>query len=67
MEPIVRMALTGRHERVTAERARQLGILSEVVAPDELRPAAQRLASLIARNDPVVLRAAKQALWKALE
>ncbi len=25
MEPIVRMALTGRHERISAERARQLG------------------------------------------
>ena len=35
MEPILRMALVGRHERVTAERARQLGILSEVVDPPE--------------------------------
>ena len=35
MEPIVRMALAGRHERITAERARQLGILSEVVDPPE--------------------------------
>ena len=45
MEPIVRMALTGRHERITAERARQLGILSEVVDPPErLREAARELA-----------------------
>src|SRR3954454_12133144 len=29
MEPIVRMALVGRHERMTAHRAQQLGILSE--------------------------------------
>src|SRR3954467_9095639 len=34
MEAICRMAFTGRHERVTAERARQLGILSEVVEPE---------------------------------
>ena len=39
MEPILRMALVGRHERVTAERALQLGILSEVV---DARPAARR-------------------------
>ena len=45
MEPIVRMALVGRHERITAERARQLGILSEVVDPPErLREAARELA-----------------------
>ena len=31
MEPIVRMALAGRYERMTAARAHQLGILSEVV------------------------------------
>src|SRR5436305_15286577 len=33
MEPITRMALMGRYERVTAERARQLGTLSETVDP----------------------------------
>ena len=41
----MRMALTGRHERMTAARARQLGILSEVVDPPErLRARAQELA-----------------------
>lgn len=68
MEPIVRMALTGRHERVTAERARQLGILSEVIdPPDRLREAARELASKIARNSPAAMAATKRALWGALE
>jgi enoyl-CoA hydratase len=68
MEPIVRMALTGRHERVTARRAHQLGICSEVVDPAErLRDAAQALAEKVARNDPVTLAATKRALWGALE
>ena len=40
MESIVRMALTGSHERMTAERACQLGVLSQVVPADELRAAA---------------------------
>jgi len=39
MEAILRMALVGRHERITAERARQLGILSEVVPDAELEAA----------------------------
>ena len=56
MEPILRMALAGRHERITAERARQLGILSEVVDPPErLRDAAQELAEKIARNSPAAM------------
>jgi enoyl-CoA hydratase/carnithine racemase len=67
MEPIVRMALLGRHERMTASRARQLGILSEVVADDHLRARAHELALLVARNSPTAMAATKRALWGALE
>jgi enoyl-CoA hydratase len=68
MEPIVRMALAGRHERITARRAHQLGICSEVVDPPaRLRDAAQALAEKIARNDQATLAATKRALWGALE
>lgn len=66
-EAILRMALVGSHERITAARARQLGILSEVVAPDELRAHAQRLGEVVARTEPAVLAATKRALWNALE
>jgi enoyl-CoA hydratase/carnithine racemase len=68
MEPILRMAFTGRHERMSAARAYQLGIASEVVSPpDDLRDAAQDLAVMIARNSPAAMAASKQALWRALE
>jgi enoyl-CoA hydratase/carnithine racemase len=68
MEPILRMALAGRHERVTAARAYQLGIVGQVVDPPSgLRDAAQDLAELIARRDPALLAATKRALWAALE
>ena len=68
MEPVVRMALVGVHERVDAGRARQLGILSQVVQPPEqLREEAQALAEKIARNSPAAMRLTKQALWGALE
>jgi enoyl-CoA hydratase/carnithine racemase len=62
------MALVGRHERITAERARQLGILSEVVdPPGGLRERAHELAATIARNSPAAMAATKRALWGALE
>jgi len=67
MEPILRMALVGSHERVTADRARQLGILSEVVEPEALLDAAQALAEKVARNSPAAMAATKRALWGALE
>lgn len=68
MEAIMRMALTGRYERLSAERARELGILSQVVDPPErLRDEAQALAEKIAQNSPAAMRATKRALWGALE
>lgn len=66
-EAILRMALMGRYERIDAQRARALGILSEVVPAESLRSHAQRLAEIIARHDPAVLRELKAALWGALE
>lgn len=68
MEPITRLALAGVSERISAERARQLGILSEVVSPPvDLRERAQELAETIARNSPAAMAATKKALWGALE
>jgi len=67
MESICRMAFTGRHERMTAARAHQLGILSEVVAPARLRERAAALAALVGRNSPAAMAATKRALWGALE
>jgi enoyl-CoA hydratase/carnithine racemase len=68
MEPILRMALVGSHERVTAARAYQLGVISEVVdPPDRLRARAHELAATIARNSPAAMAATKRALWGALE
>ena len=68
MEPVLRMALVGAHERVDARRARQLGILSQVVDPPErLCEEAQTLADKVALNSPAAMRATKRALWGALE
>jgi enoyl-CoA hydratase/carnithine racemase len=67
MEPVLRMALMGRHERLGAQRAFELGICSEVVEPDQLRHAAQSLAEKIAKNSPAAMAATKRALWGALE
>jgi enoyl-CoA hydratase/carnithine racemase len=65
VEPVMRIGLTGRHERLGAARAHELGLVSEVV-PDA-RAAARELAEKIARNPPETVRLVKQQLWRALE
>ncbi len=67
-EAVMRMALVGRHERMSAQRAYELGMVSEVVDPPErLREAAQELGETIAKNSPAAMAATKRALWGALE
>ena len=66
-EAVFRMALVGRHERLSARRAYDLGICSEVLPAADLRDAAADLATKIARNSPAAMAATKRALWGALE
>jgi enoyl-CoA hydratase len=67
-EAVMRMAFVGRYERMSAARAYELGMVSEVVDPPErLRDRAQELAETIARNSPAAMAATKRALWGALE
>ncbi|BBY77415.1 crotonase [Mycolicibacterium parafortuitum] len=67
-EAVMRMALVGSHELLSAARAYELGMISQVVDPPEtLRDVAQQLAEKIAKNSPSAMRATKRALWGALE
>ena len=68
VEAVMRMAFMGRHERMGADRARELGMISEIVdPPDRLRERAQELGETIAKNSPAAMAATKKALWGALE
>jgi enoyl-CoA hydratase len=68
VEAVMRMAFLGRYERMPAQRAYELGMISEVVdPPDRLRAVAQELALKIAKNSPAAMAATKRALWGALE
>jgi enoyl-CoA hydratase len=68
VEAVMRMAFVGTHERMTAQRAYELGMISQVVDPPErLRDEAQALAEKIAKNSPAAMAATKKALWGALE
>jgi enoyl-CoA hydratase/carnithine racemase len=67
-EAVMRMAFVGRYERMSAQRAYELGMVSQIVdPPDQLRAEAQDLAEKIAKNSPAAMAATKRALVGALE
>jgi len=64
----MRMTLMGRHYRMPAERAYQLGLVDELVeAPAEVLPAAEEMARLMLQNSPQAMSLSKQAVWNSLE
>ena len=67
-EAVMRMAFMGKYERMSAERALELGMISEIVDPPESTAGrAQELGETIAKNSPAAMAATKRALWDALE
>lgn len=67
MGPVSRMSLMGSQERMSAERAYELGICSELVSRDLLRRRAQQVGERIAEHDIATLRQVKTMMWAALE
>jgi len=67
MGEIMRMSLMGSAERVTARRAYEIGLVSEVVPAEQLRSAARSAAEVIADQSPLAIQATIRALWYAQE
>ena len=62
----MRVALTGRHERLSAQRAYDLGLVTELVPPERLAERAREIATLINRNAPLAVRGTRLAIRKGL-
>ena len=62
---VLRMQLAGAHERVSARRAYEIGLVSEVVDAAELPIAAERLARIIASQPPLAVQATLRTVWAA--
>jgi enoyl-CoA hydratase/carnithine racemase len=63
----LRIQLMGAHERVSAERAQQIGLVSEVVPADELLERALWVADSIAASPPLAVQGTVRAVWMAHE
>lgn len=64
---IMRLSLLGGHERISARRACEIGLVSEVVARDQLAQSAAWAAGAIARQPPLAVQGTLRALWTARE
>ncbi|MDX6216654.1 MAG: hypothetical protein QOG99_2238 [Frankiales bacterium] len=64
---VLRMSLMGVHERVSAQRALDIGLVSEVVPADDLRVAARQVAAVIAGQPPLAVQTTVRAIWQALD
>jgi enoyl-CoA hydratase/carnithine racemase len=65
---VLRMQLMGSYERMGAQRAYQLGFVSEVVPDNEALPAAAAwVAETIAKQPPLAVQGTLRAVWSSAE
>ena len=64
---IMRLSLLGNHERLSARRALEIGLVTEVVPADQLHDAADRVARIIASQPPLAIQGTVRALWAGLD
>jgi enoyl-CoA hydratase/carnithine racemase len=64
---IMRLSLLGNHERMSAQRAHQIGLVSEVVPADELQATVAWAAEAIASAPPLAIQGTVRAIWHGLD
>ena len=67
LERVFRLALLGKHGRITARQALELGLVGELVPAGELLPRARELAGVMAQYSPTALARTKRAIWESLD
>jgi enoyl-CoA hydratase/carnithine racemase len=64
---VLRMALLGNDERICAETALRIGMVSEITAPEALWARAHELAAIIAAKPTIATQGTVRAIWEALD
>jgi enoyl-CoA hydratase/carnithine racemase len=64
---VLRWALLGLDERMSAKRALEIGLVSEVVPRAELRDRAAKIARTIAAKPPAAVQGTVKAIWDSLD
>jgi enoyl-CoA hydratase/carnithine racemase len=64
---IMRLSLMGNYERMSAARAYQIGMVSEVVPGDQLATRAHEVAAIIASQPRLAIEGTVRAIWSTRE
>ncbi len=64
---VLRWALMGNEERITAETALRIGLVTEVVSRDRLRERVREIAVSIAQRNPKAIQGTVRAIWESME
>ncbi|MBK5123966.1 enoyl-CoA hydratase/isomerase family protein [Burkholderia sp. R-69980] len=64
---VLRIALLGNDERVSAQTALRIGLVSEVLPRDALWSRAHELAAKVARKPPAAVQGTVRAIWESLD
>jgi enoyl-CoA hydratase/carnithine racemase len=64
---VLRWALMGNDERITAERALQIGLVSEIVPRENLFEHAYEIARTIAAKPSIATQGTVKAIWQSLD
>src|SRR5262249_6669336 len=67
IEMVFRMVMLGKSEKVSAARALEIGMCSEVVPGDMLMSRARALAEVIVENSPNACALTKTTIWNSLD
>jgi enoyl-CoA hydratase/carnithine racemase len=64
---IMRLSLLGNYERLSAQRAHEIGLVSEVVPKEQLHDSVAWAANTIASQPPLAIQGTVRAIWAARE
>ncbi len=64
---VLRWALMGTEERISAPTALRLGLVTEVVPRADLRRRAREIAASIAARNPLAVQGTVRAIWESLD
>lgn len=67
LERVFRLALLGKHGRISAQQALEIGLVGEVVPADQLMSRARETAAVMAQFSPTALARSKRAIWESLD
>jgi len=67
LSEVLRMVLMGNDERISAETALRISLVTEVTKLEALRPRAHEIAALVAAKPTLAVQGSIRAIWESLD